>query len=1120
MWYLEDMIKYASWFKLTDFQAHISEDTFNDYSAFRLESDIPHLTSTDGYYTKDEYRDFQKHAQNYGIRVITEIDGPAHARRFIELGNYEDSPEKYKNLGLDGTHFNLSNDSGARDRVLGLMDEILEEFLGGDDPVIITDAFNIGMDEYFGNQDDLRAYAVHMYDQVVNKYHKTAFAWDSNASLANASYPAESYPMDDIVINFWKWEEVSGGMKALMDQGYKVVNGDHRWYIVPGAQIGFYDYANEEKLYNEVSAGNMVGWYGNGTIFPEGHPSIVGGNMLIWNDRGMFAGYTVNDIFARQRSQYPYLSQAYWYGHEENETFSEFKEKVNTVGVGPGLDNLYKDIDSQGEVVYNFDMESLENNVVKDNSGNNYDATVVNGQLTNGKDGKQLTFNGDGYIETQHKALKWPYTAVFDLTIDTDQTGDITLFEEIMPEQECVKKDGNETGQEKSVIVLKEQEDGTYRLTYSREGFDYEHDFTFEKGLVYRIAFSSDESKPTGGEYAKWNQPNTLYVNGTLVSTLQGPAKPDDFTGGSWWVDSPSINMPLEKIGQNLVGSIDNFQLYNRLLTSEEIADLGGFDSTPVKKNLALNKPIEVSSSKNDSLVASNANDGDQATRWASNYNSSTNDPFDKEEWLCIDLKDSYDLGTVNLYWEDANAQEYTIQVSEDGDTFTDVLNVTDGDGETDVLDLAGAKGRYIRIYCTLAVPSDDDWKWNYGYSLFEVEVYEGEEPTAKADKSELESLIKEADAQELKDYTDASVDNFNEALANAKKVMENDTLTEADQQIVDDAVKALKDAISALKYKDADYTKVDAGIAEANALNKDQYTNYSAVDAAVKAVVRGKNITEQDSVDAMAKAIEDAIAALTYKDADYTKVDEAIEKANALNKDDYKDFSAVDAAIQAVVRGKNITEQDAVDAMAKAIEDAIAALEEVETPVVLPYEDVNESDWFYNYVYDVYVKKLMTGLEETVFGPGNDLVRAQFAVIIYRMEGEPEVIFKDTFADVKDGNFYSDAVIWAAENGIVTGYTATGLFGPNDKITREQMAAIMFRYAKYKQLDTAERENLDDFTDGEKVQPFAIDAMEWCVAKAIISGKGEDDAKYLDPQTGASRAECATIISRYTDMK
>lgn len=289
----------------------------------------------------------------------------------------------------------------------------------------------------------------------------------------------------------------------------------------------------------------------------------------------------MNDIFARQRSQYPYLSQAYWYGREEEETFSEFKEKVNTVGVEPGLDNLYKDINSEGEVVYRFDMESLEGNTIKDNSGNGYDAAVVNGKLTNGQNGKQLTFNGDGYIGAQHKALKWPYTAVFDLMIDKNQKGDIILFEEIMPEQQCVKKDGNETGQERSVIILKEQEDGTYRLTYSRENFDFEHNYTFKKGVVYRIAFASDESKPTGGEYAKWNQPNMLYVNGELVSTLQGPAKPAGFTG-TWWVDSPSINMPLEKIGQNLVGSIDNIQLYNRLLTNQEIADLGGFEDGEV----------------------------------------------------------------------------------------------------------------------------------------------------------------------------------------------------------------------------------------------------------------------------------------------------------------------------------------------------------------------------------------------------------------------------------------------------------------------------------------------------------------------------------------------------------
>ena len=131
-----------------------------------------------------------------------------------------------------------------------------------------------------------------------------------------------------------------------------------------------------------------------------------------------------------------------------------------------------------------------------------------------------------------------------------------------------------------------------------------------------------------------------------------------------------------------------------------------------------------------------------------------------------------------------------------------------------------------------------------------------------------------------------------------------------------------------AMTYLPADYTKVDAAIAKANTLNKDNYKDFSAVEAAVKAVVRDKNITEQSEVDAMAKAIEDVIAALQYKDADYTKVDTVIAKANALNKNDYKDFSGVEAAVKAVVRGKNITEQSEVDKMAKTIEDAIAALE------------------------------------------------------------------------------------------------------------------------------------------------------------------------------------------------
>ena len=177
----------------------------------------------------------------------------------------------------------------------------------------------------------------------------------------------------------------------------------------------------------------------------------------------------------------------------------------------------------------------------------------------------------------------------------------------------------------------------------------------------------------------------------------------------------------------------------------------------------------------------------------------------------------------------------------------------------------------------------------------------------------------------EYKDFTAV------EAAVNA--VVRGKNITE--QSAVNAMAQDIENAIAALQYKDADYTKVDAAIAKANALNKDNYKDFTGVEAAVNAVVRGKNITQQAEVDAMAKAIEDAITALQYKDADYTRVDAAIARANALNKNDYKDFSGVECAIRAVARGKNITQQAEVDAMAKAIEDALAALQ---------YKDTNKT--------------------------------------------------------------------------------------------------------------------------------------------------------------------------------
>ena len=183
-----------------------------------------------------------------------------------------------------------------------------------------------------------------------------------------------------------------------------------------------------------------------------------------------------------------------------------------------------------------------------------------------------------------------------------------------------------------------------------------------------------------------------------------------------------------------------------------------------------------------------------------------------------------------------------------------------------------------------------------------------------------------------------------------------------------------------------------------------------------------------------------------------------------------------------------------------------------------MAYEDVKEGAWYYDavaYVFE-HSPQLMTGLDANHFGPDQKLARAQFALILYRMNGSPKVEGKSTFKDVADNDWYTNAVIWANKEGIVTGYTDSGLFGPGDDINREQMAVMMYRYAKYAKCDTDKTEKLDSFKDGAKVNKFAKEAMEWAVGNGIISGK--DNGTTLDPQGNATRAECATIMMRFCE--
>ena len=178
------------------------------------------------------------------------------------------------------------------------------------------------------------------------------------------------------------------------------------------------------------------------------------------------------------------------------------------------------------------------------------------------------------------------------------------------------------------------------------------------------------------------------------------------------------------------------------------------------------------------------------------------------------------------------------------------------------------------------------------------------------------------------------------------------------------------------------------------------------------------------------------------------------------------------------------------------------------------PFTDVSEKDWFYGDVMFVYENGLMLGTSKTLFSPHGTATRGMMATILWRMEGSPAPKGKNSFTDVEAGKWYADAITWTAENGIFAGY-GKDKFGPDDPITREQLAAIFYRYADYKGYDLTVKGNLDKFKDADKITDYAKTAMQWAVGSGLVKGKS---GNLLDPQGMATRAEIAAMLHRFIE--
>lgn len=391
-----------------------------------------------------------------------------------------------------------------------------------------------------------------------------------------------------------------------------------------------------------------------------------------------------------------------------------------------------------------------------------------------------------------------------------------------------------------------------------------------------------------------------------------------------------------------------------------------------------------------------------------------------------------------------------------------------------------------------------------------------------------------------------------------------------------------------------ADYSAVDAALKKMPA-DLTVYTDetVATLNTAKANVVKGKVIAKQSEVDAWATAIEDAVAALKYKSADYTKVDEAIAKANALNKNDYTDFSAVEAAINAVDRTKNITEQTAVDAMATAIDNAIASLTRkssgsssssapryevtapgqtaggtvsvspknaskgstvtitvapaegyevgsvtvkdakgntiavtdkgngkytfimpgskvsigtafTKTPETSPFDDVSVDAYYFDAVKWAADKGITGGVSDNLFAPDDGCTRAHIVTFLWRAAGSPEPKSMASFTDVSASAYYAKAVAWAVENGVTNGTTAT-TFDPDAVCTRAQAVAFLARALNGKGGSAAA------FTD-VPADSYYADAVAWAVENRVTNGVSSDR---FAPDNSCTRAQITAFLYR-----
>lgn len=398
--FLKHYVKMMAYYKMGDFHIHLNDNGFKQffggdwnktYSAFRLESSTyPELTSKDGHYTKAEFKELQKTAQLYGMRIIPEIDVPAHSLAFTkvfpEIGS--------KAYGMD--HLDINNP-----KTYEVIDNVFKEYISGKDPVFVDPEVHIGTDEYSKKEaESFRAFTDH-YIRFVKGFGKKVRLWGA-LTHADGKTPVTS---EDVTMNAWYngYAEPKEMVRLGFDQ---ISTPDGSLYIVPAAGY-YYDFLNVKRLYQSWEP-NQIG----NVVFPMGHPKIRGGMFAVWNDH-VGNGITMKDVHQRVFPAMQVLAEKMWTGKTGQSEWNDFAKNSANIGEGPGL--------NMRGIVRSAIADSL---VLKDD----------------------LHAKGSKSIQLPLKEIGYPYSVSFTLRPASGSKDNITLFKSENAEVFLTEEDGLRLG--------------------------------------------------------------------------------------------------------------------------------------------------------------------------------------------------------------------------------------------------------------------------------------------------------------------------------------------------------------------------------------------------------------------------------------------------------------------------------------------------------------------------------------------------------------------------------------------------------------------------------------------------------------------------------------------------